>query len=422
MSFSPIREWHHSSKQGSQVLDPQVSNRRGHWLAIAALLCFLLLELTWLYWVHSQDKLIDFYAYDVASTALAQGNSPYRLDANAIAALAKQRGVSAGHAVPSYLYSPFLAALLRPLQAFTAPHAAVLWSFGSLLALTVSGGFLSQLHSRRWIDPAVFLILTLMAPVMTTFYAGQVNHFLLLLMTTAAWGLERGRARLTGGVLATGVLLKTIPLSLVGLLLLRKQWRALQWLVLCGLALAALTMLWVGPEPYLEYFGKAWRLAGGGEPPMVPVNQSLRATANRLFGADAGPAWALAASAVVGLCTVLLLFWSARQSGSVLLDIALVMPAVALVAPISWSHHQVLLSLPMVILLRACRASPWQWASRCVVVLAIVLLDLVSLGWRQLSPWPLLQSGGTVAIALVWLAVVAVLVSPSTAASRVQAR
>jgi hypothetical protein len=232
--------------------------------------------------------------------------------------------------------------------------------------------------------------------------------FLLMLLTIAAWGLESSRARLTGAALATGILLKTIPLSLVGVLMLRKEWRALQWLVLFALVLAALTMLWVGTEPYLEYFGKAWRLAGGGEPPMVPVNQSLRATANRLFGASAGPVWALGASGVIGLCTVLMLFWSARHAGSVLLDIALVMPAVALVAPISWSHHQVLLSLPMVILLRACRGSRWQLASRCAVITAIMLLDLVSLGWRQLAPWPVLQSGGTWAIASIWLTAVLV--------------
>jgi Glycosyltransferase family 87 len=384
------------------------STRSSRGLALTALLVFLLFETAWIFWVHSGGKLIDYYAYDVAATAVAQGQSPYFMDRASIDAIALQRGLSADVKVPSYLYSPFLAALMRPLLWLTAPKAAVLWSIGSLIALTLSGFVLSHLSSRRWIDPVVFSMLTLFAPVMTTFYAGQVNHFLLLLMATAAWGLEHSRARLTGAVLATGILLKTIPLSLVGVLLLRKQWRALQWLVLCALALAALTMLWVGTEPYIEYFGKAWRLAGGGEPPMVPVNQSLRATANRLFGADAGPVWAMGAAGVIGLCTAWMLFWSARQAGAVLLDIALVMPAVALVAPISWSHHQVLLSLPMVILLRACRGSHWQLASRCVVVVAIMLLDMVSLGWRQLAPWPFLQSGGTWAIASVWLTAVLV--------------
>jgi hypothetical protein len=392
---------------GSALPLPAPSAHGSRGPALAALILFLLFEMTWIFWVHSNGKLIDYYAYDVAAAAVAQGQSPYYMDRATIDALALQRGLGADVKVPSYLYSPFLAALLRPLLLLGAPKAAVLWSIGSLLALTLSGCMLSQLSSRRWIDPVVFLMLTLLAPVMTTFYAGQVNHVLLLLMTTAAWSLERSRARLTGVVLATGILLKTIPLSLVGVLLLRKQWRVLQWLVLCALALAGLTMLWVGTEPYLEYFGKAWRLAGGGEPPMVPVNQSLRATANRLFGASAGPMWALGASGVIGLCTVLMLFWSTARSASVLLDIALVLPAVALVAPISWSHHQVLLSLPMAILLRACRDSSWQMASRCVVAVAIVLLDMVSLGWRQLTPWPLLQSGGTWAIAMVWLAVLA---------------
>jgi hypothetical protein len=378
-------------------------------LAWAALVFFLLFELTWLYWVHSNGKLIDYYAYDVASAAVAQGISPYYMDRATIDAVALRRGLGADVKVPSYLYSPFLAALLRPLQWLTAPRAAVLWSLGSLIALTLSGSVLSQLNSRRWIDPVVFFMLTLLAPVMTTFYAGQVNHYLLLLMSTAAWAMERGRVRLVGAALAIGILLKTIPLSWVGVLLLRKQWRSLQWLVICALSLAALTFLWVGVDPYIEYFGKAWGLAGGGQPPMVPVNQSLGATAHRLFGAQTGAAVALWLSMLIALCTFVLLVCTARKSSSVLLDIGLLMPAVALVAPISWSHHQVLLSLPMVILLQACRGSPWQLVSRVVVVAAIVLLDLVSLGWRQLAPWPALQSSGTAAVLLVWLVLLAVI-------------
>jgi hypothetical protein len=382
---------------------PLPSSTRPNRLAWAALVVFLLFELTWLYWVHSNGKLIDYYAYDVASAAVSQGISPYYMDRAAIDALALQRGLNADVKVPSYLYSPFLAALLRPLQWLTAPTAAVLWSLGSLIALTLSGCVLSQLSSRRWIDPIVFFLLTLLAPVMTTFYAGQVNHFLLLLMSTAAWAMERGRARVVGAALATGILLKTIPLSWVGLLLLRRQWDALRWLVLCALVLSAATLLWVGVDPYLEYFGKAWRLAGGGEPPMVPVNQSLRATTHRLFGAQTGAMVALWASVLIALCTFAVLLRSARQSSSALLDIGLLMPAVALVAPISWNHHQVLLSLPLVILLRFCRGSSWQLASRGLVILVIALLDLVTLGWRQLAPWPALQSSGTLAMALVWL-------------------
>jgi Glycosyltransferase family 87 len=387
---------------------PPLLSPRPTLLAWAALLVFLLFELTWIYWVHSNGKLIDYYAYDVASAAVAQGISPYYMDRATIDALALQRGLSADVRVPSYLYSPFLAALLRPLQWLTAPKAAVLWSLGSLIALTLSGCVLSQLSSRRWIDPAVFFMLTLLAPAMTTFYAGQVNHYLLLLMSAAAWALERGRARVVGAALATGILLKTIPLSWVGVLLLRKQWRSLQWLVICALGLAALTVLWVGVDPYLEYFGKAWGLAGGGQPPMVPVNQSLRATAHRLFGAQTGAVVALWVSVLIALSTFVVLVCTARKSSTVLLDIALLMPAVALVAPISWSHHQVLLSLPLVILMRSCRGSVWQGASRGVVIVAIVLLDLVSLAWRQLAPWPALQSSGTAAMLAVWLALLAV--------------
>jgi Glycosyltransferase family 87 len=387
---------------------PLPSSTRPTRLAWAALVVFLLFELTWLYWVHSNGKLIDYYAYDVASAAVSQGISPYYMDRAAIDALALQRGLNADVKVPSYLYSPFLAAVLRPLQGLTAPKAAVLWSLGSLIALTLSGCVLSQLSSRRWVDPIVFFMLTLLAPVMTTFYAGQVNHFLLLLMSTAAWAMERGRARVVGAALATGILLKTIPLSWVGVLLLRRQWRSLQWLVICALSLAALTFLWMGVDPYIEYFDKAWALAGGGQPPMVPVNQSLRATAHRLFGAQTGAVVALWLSMLIALCTFVLLVCTARKSSSVLLDIGLLMPAVALVAPISWSHHQVLLSLPMVILLRSVRDSAGQRASRGVVIAAVALLDLVSLAWRQLAPWPALQSSGTAAVLLVWFAMLAV--------------
>jgi Glycosyltransferase family 87 len=393
----------------SHPLDSSANATRPRAWGVACLLAFLLLELAWIYWVHSNEKLIDFYAYDVASSALKQGLSPYYMSREAIDAISLQRGLPASTRVPSYLYSPFLAAVLVPLLTFSAPTAAVLWSLGSLAALTLSGMLLSQISSRRWIDPTVFVLLLLMAPALTTFYAGQVNHYLLLTMTAAAWAIERGRARLVGAALAVGILVKTIPLSLVGILMLHRQWLSLRWLVLCALVLAATTMAWVGVDPYLAYFGHAWRLAGGGAPPMVPVNQSLAATTARLLGGTAAAGVALALSGLIGVCSLFILVRAGRHRDAMLPGIGLLMAAVALVAPISWSHHQILLTLPMVVLLRFCRNSSWQLASRTAVGVAVVLLAVVALGWRQLAPWPLLQSGGTFAIAAVWISLLVML-------------
>jgi hypothetical protein len=385
------------------------TSTRSRALAWVLLAAFLLLESAWIYWVHSHDKLIDYYAYDVAASAVSQGMSPYYMTREAIDAIALQRGLPADTRVPSYLYSPFLAAVLAPMLMVPAPIAAIIWSVGSLIALTLSACLLSHLSSRRWIDPAVFALLIALAPVLTTFYAGQVNHYLLLTMTVAAWAIERGRARLTGMALAVGILVKIIPLSFVGVLLLRRQWLSMQWLVLCAVVLGGLTLMWVGTDPYLEYVGHAWRLAGGGQPPMVPVNQSMAASANRLLGDGAGMGLVRVASILIATCSFFVVMRRVRQQDAVLPAIGLVVAGVALTAPLSWIHHQVLLILPMVILLRTCRGSSWQLASWAAVIVAVLLLDVVAIGWRQLGPWPLLQSSGTLAIAVVWLSLLLVL-------------
>lgn len=380
---------------------------------LIALAAMLLFELAWVGWILVNDRTIDYYAYDVASSAIASGWSPYQLDQAATDRIAASRGINAVHAVPPYLYAPFLASLLQPLQLLPARAAAAVWSLASLAALLGSALLLAQLANRRWLDWRISLGLMLFVPVMTTFHAGQVNHFILFAMVAATLAIDRQRERVAGVALAFGILLKVIPLSIAAVIVLRRRWRLVGWLTGSAIALTALTIPWTGFALYLDYARQALQLAGAGTATSLSTNQSIGAAMVRIAGPDLGPPLGLLLSALVACSTLFVIVAANRRPAALLPSIGMIVAGVALAAPLSWIHHQVLLALPCTILWRAARGTADRRLALVVIVGGIVLLDLMALAWKTLQAWPWLSSLGTLAIASIWLALLRVVVRPS---------
>jgi hypothetical protein len=199
-------------------------------------------------------------------------------------------------------------------------------------------------------------------PVADNFAWGQINLMVLALVLLAWLALKRGgHALLIALPLSLAVLLKTYPILLLPLLLLRKRYAASAWL-LGLLILYGLVSWWVLPKGlWGDWLTNVAPTGGYGlrpfNLPFIPVepwNHSINGfmlfvqdRAQEFFGVPARyftrPLTYLLAGAV-GAATLGLAFLSARRGqGERTLDadVSLFLLMMFLVAPLSWEHHLV---------------------------------------------------------------------------------
>jgi alpha-1,2-mannosyltransferase len=247
-----------------------------------------------------------------------------------------------------YLYPPFALLFLSPLAALSQIDAQVLWTLLTLGAVIVYAVVcVENFADRRFHTPTVHLVTIAFAlamePTESGFKFGQVN---ILLATFLALDLSGRSGRLPRGVL-TGIAaaVKLTPLLLVLYFLVTRRVRpalvtAGTFLVCSALGAAvfpgASATYWTGTFLESDRVGVSYI-----------SNQSINGAVQRLFG-DAGTArivWLVLAAAV----TVATMLVAHHLYGSYphLTD-ALVLAAILLVSPISWTAHWVLI-LPLIL-------------------------------------------------------------------------
>ncbi|MFL6336331.1 MAG: glycosyltransferase family 87 protein, partial [Pyrinomonadaceae bacterium] len=199
-------------------------------------------------------------------------------------------------------------------------------------------------------------------PVADNFAWGQINLIVLALVLLAWLALKRGGRALSVAVpLSLAVLLKTYPLLLLPLLVIRRRYAAAGW-TLALVALYGLVSWWVLPKGlWGDWLANVAPTGGYGlrpfNLPFIPVepwNHSINGF--MLFVQDRSPevfglptrfitkplTYLLAVA--VGAVTVGLAFVSARRGqGERTLDadVSLFLLMMFLVAPLSWEHHLV---------------------------------------------------------------------------------
>lgn len=199
-------------------------------------------------------------------------------------------------------------------------------------------------------------------PVADNFAWGQINLIVLALVCFTWLALKRGGHALSVAVpLSLAVLLKTYPVLLLPLLVIRKRYAAAAWTL--GLVLFyGLVSWWILPKGlWGDWLANVAPTGGYGlrpfNLPFIPVepwNHSINGF--MLFVQDRMPAvfgvptrlltkpLTYLFAAAVGAATVGLAFFSARRGqGEKTLDadVALFLLMTFLVAPLSWEHHLV---------------------------------------------------------------------------------
>jgi len=159
-----------------------------------------------------------------------------------------------------YLYSPFFAAAISPLSLLPTALASVIWSLLSAFSL-----WFTVRTIREWVagDQRPFdgrdliAIATLAAVgfriVHANFANGQVNLIVLGMATAFVRAAMQGKDRTAAAWLTLAVQAKTVPILLLGLLLVRGRWRTIAWTALFGAVTSALPLLLWGGDTVAVY-------------------------------------------------------------------------------------------------------------------------------------------------------------------------
>jgi alpha-1,2-mannosyltransferase len=278
-----------------------------------------------------------------------------------------------------FTYPPFAALLFAPWQRTfsTVGSVQTVWTLCNLLVLA---GVL--LLSVRLVKPslgkasswrlalALSLPALLLNPVLITIGFGQVNLFVMLLVT---WDLlsERriGKRQIPLGI-ATGLAaaVKLTPLLFVPYLLLTRRWRGAVTCMMTFIACEVVTFI-VSPTSSRAYWTKAIFRPGRAGDLSIVDNQNLWSVLER-FTHAALPSTVmlplLVATAAVGLW----LAAEAHRGSSPLLGVLIAAATCLFVSPISWVHHMVWI-VPAILWLALAADRP-RWGRQIAAAAAVL--------------------------------------------------
>lgn len=322
-----------------------------------------------------------------------------------------------GRLIPSYLYPPPSLLLFYPLTFFSFRGAKLLFLIIShllvlpvvyLIAFRILGAEANKLV-RQVVTTLCVLYALISYPVIANFEYGQVNIIVLMFLALSWSAWKSGKPPLfTALPLAFAVVLKTYPIVLVALLLIRRKYRELAWLfgLLAGFAVLAFLLLPASVWP--DWFRNVLPTGGYGKntfnlfSPAQSRNHSINGFFTRIFTKNifAEPIWLhagtgrrlsyFAALAVIGTTAAVSYLTFRRDQPKRDFDVqfSLFLVMMVLVAPLSWESHLVF-ALPaafLAVYLLASQENNYRW-------IIAVFLSLGVIAWRLPVDSPALRKG-----------------------------
>lgn len=349
--------------------------------------------------------------YYAAVTAIDWAWSPY--EAGIILAWKYDLG---RHVFP-FLYPPPAIAVFAPLALVSYGDALLALLLTNFAAIVVIVGvlyarYVKSLPEGNWTWIALG-VLCFHFGFVRTVMNGQIN-LIVLLLVLVAWGTagQRRWSIVTGLALALAILLKTYPVVLLGVFLLRRDWRVIG-VCLAGLAgIGAWSLQGLPADAWSDWLRDVAPTGRWGVEPFMLFdpgrycNISLNGLLSRLFDADVVGFLALPLTVAV-LGATFTVFWRLRHLPTrAFYDWAFPLTLVAtfLIAPLSWTHHGVFLLPGMLILLNeAARRRP----PVSKILAGIVLF--FSFYWRPVAKYfEWVATFPALAVVAIWVALLVV--------------
>lgn len=318
---------------------------------------------------YADPQLRTYHANDLkhlylASRIVLRGENPYPYDNLRLETLEVRHPDM--QTLNPYVYPPFTAYFFWWFGKLDYETAKWIWFWGSQICLLLSMLlFLSAPSGRATLGWSAVLVATVAIsfPLWRSTTAGQLNHFLLLLLSLTFWLWGAGHKRAAGAVLGFAAMIKVLPAFLVVWLGWKREWPALGIAIVTILVLVLLPGLYFGLNPYFHYlsvlkdmgFGSSTWSDQGATFYVDEGNIAVPALFYRLFREnpkttawiDLGPTayilsvlWALA---VIGLC--LACCRVQRRDEDPEMEISAWTLGMLLIPSLFWDHY-IILALP----------------------------------------------------------------------------
>ncbi|MGB6246908.1 glycosyltransferase 87 family protein [Gordonia sp. (in: high G+C Gram-positive bacteria)] len=281
-----------------------------------------------------------------------------------------------------FTYAPVSVVLFAPFAWLGAGPAHLVWTLAifAALYLVIVLGFRSLGHEPTWrlrlVAAALVALSTLLEPVRSTIWFGQINVFLMLVIVADLLRPEGSRLRGAAAGLAAGI--KLTPLVFGAYLVVTRQWRAAVTMA-CGFGGSVLLGAVLLPSASKDFWLNAMFDSDRVSSPQTVGNQSIRG-AIAVFGRTDHPStllWLILSAALVVLAGTAAVY--AHRHGQELLALSIVGMTSCAVSPVAWSHH-------------------WVWVVPLLVVAIHQVVERLS-GWRQAAVAALAAGGFLAAVA-----------------------
>lgn len=295
--------------------------------------------------------------------------------------------------VMDYTYAPASVIVFIPFALMSLEAARIVWMAGIFVALyfVIILSFKSLGYRIDWpvrtLSMALVLVSTLMEPVRTTMWYGQINVFLMLLIM---WDLLQGRhSRIRGLGVGIAAGIKLTPLIFVLYLVINRNWRAV-WLSSAGFVGTIAVGFAVLPRDSWKYWSGTFIDSKRVGAPNTVGNQSIRGALANLWQTDNPNSLVWITLAVAALVLGMVAASMAHRRGHELLAVTMVGMTGTVVSPMSWGHHWVWVVPLMVIGVHMVLQSRTA-LSRLVSVAAVLALLLSTFVWRSYRGFPVTQ-------------------------------
>jgi len=343
----------------------------------------------------------------VAARIVADGGDPYAPGA------LRRRGEVEGliapgqpshHFLEQHHYPPFAAVLTFPLAHLSFPAARWAWLLASLACALAALPLLARVSGLQAGEPRTVLagLFLLYLPLRGALGLGQPDVFIFLMLVL---GLELDRTDrpwLAGGPLAAAALLKLLPFAWILGFAARARWRVVASTLAWAAGLSVLSLAVLPARIYRSFLASqlGFAEASTGWQRYEPTNLSLSAwifkglafvASSHDLEAVAGLlARVLAVVLLVAVCAHLARIRAVTGRDPGAAGMGLVVTAIALVSPLTWQHHLVVLILPLAI---ALRERLEEAGSRRIFTGFLVPYALVGLLDPRLSAWREVTAG-----------------------------
>jgi hypothetical protein len=289
--------------------------------------------------------------------------------------------------------TPFSTLVMWPLTSLPPLTAKHLWMLANLALLIPLCRMLRAMTGLSYRHIA--LIFALSFPLHRNLLYGQFYVLLLFLLVAACWAYLRGRHGVAGALVALAAACKVFPILLFVFFLQRRNWRALLWGAVTGVAALAVSIAVFGWNLHRTYLFQVlpWSLHGEGLPPYPTASASISSVLHYLFLAE--PQWnphpwhnsplcyALLQPTlqILAFAPALLLIRKAdRTPRRIMLEWSALITASLAISTSPASYHFVLMVLPVCVLAATLLQRKWYgW-------LAALLVVYIGIGFPMPSP------------------------------------